>query len=129
MPYLLAIIMIESVGIVSFCELAARQPTVAFKYLVLVVVAGAVFLALREMVQKTGWWRSVFSTLTISLAFVAVFQLLAFTYYKGLAKDISPLTSEHILQSVMLFAVLVCIHLLMLVAAALSTKRYFFLKS
>lgn len=86
--FIIGCIAVETVSLLGFCLLAKTEWAAWGKMLALALFLAGTLLLLTQAVQKLPGKKLIHLILIVTLCMVALFQILGFTLFPGLAKEI-----------------------------------------
>jgi hypothetical protein len=96
--------MLQVAAILGFVIISTSPLGEVGKIAVLAAFAASTVLVLWREVQHSTWRRMVVITLSLAAMLVVVHQILGFTVFPGLLKDVEPMTTEQLRIAVLVFA-------------------------
>ena len=117
--------LIELAALVAFVQAGTSEMWKSFQYPILEFAALFIGFLFYRSVQRAGWWRVVSLGGLLVFGSVLLFQVLAFTAYPGLAKDIAFASADHAVEIGKLLLLSTVIHagLLLLGASSLMIVK------
>jgi len=114
--------LIQLAAIVGYCAIAQSSIASSGKYAVGALAVIALGFVLYRILRTFGTQPALISVVALVVGSVLIYQVLAFTVYPGLAKDIDLFSADHLSQIVWLFVTSAVAHALLLLAVAGVSK-------
>ena len=114
--------LIQLGAIVGYCEIAQTSIASSGKYAVGALAVIALGFVLYRILRIFGQQPALISVVGLVVGSVLMYQVLAFSVYPGLAKDIDLFSADHLSQILWLLAISAVAHALLLLAVAGVSK-------